>query len=217
MQHGEDIRAQEFQWREEQKKEEELDNQASEVDTEPDYDMDPANWAHNVVNAILRKQNLSRKDYSNQNETTQETAAASNETEAVATVKSGKAKGGRWKESHGMGIRSSPPRPSKKSKCRKGKSRRESKEEEETSGNGVADLHQPVKASKISVNSSSNTNEVEIATSSSGSSAIKKPTPAPANSRLNQNASTPSNAPSNAATNKYWSNEVQEEWDKLLK
>eukprot|EP00961_Rhodomonas_salina_P058235 782938-Rhodomonas_salina.1 len=101
-----------------------------------------------------------------------------------------------------MGIRSSPPRPFKKSKRRKGKSRRESKEGEATSGNGVADLHQTVKASMISVNSSSNTNEVErTATSSSGNSAIKKPTPAPANFRLNQNASTASNAPSNAATN----------------
>eukprot|EP00961_Rhodomonas_salina_P117221 1577936-Rhodomonas_salina.1 len=91
MQHGEDIRAQEFQWREEQR-EEERDNQASEVDTEPNHDMDPANWASNVVSAILRKQNVSRTGYSNQNETTQETAPAPNETEAVATVKSGNAK-----------------------------------------------------------------------------------------------------------------------------
>eukprot|EP00961_Rhodomonas_salina_P030238 407266-Rhodomonas_salina.1 len=98
--------------------------------------MDPASWARNVVNTIQRKQNVSRTGHSNQNETTQETAPAPKKTEAVATVKSGNAKGGRWKDSHAMGIRSSPPRPFKKNKRRKGKSRRESREGEATSGNG---------------------------------------------------------------------------------
>eukprot|EP00961_Rhodomonas_salina_P075195 1009331-Rhodomonas_salina.1 len=76
MQHGEDIRAQEFQWREDQKKEEERDNQASEVDTEPDHVMDPASYASTVVNAIRRRRNVSGTDNTNQNETMQETTAA---------------------------------------------------------------------------------------------------------------------------------------------
>eukprot|EP00961_Rhodomonas_salina_P296870 3936722-Rhodomonas_salina.1 len=69
MQHGEDIRAHEFQWREDQKKEEELDNQASEVDTEPDHIMDPVSYACTVVNAIRKRRNVSGTDNTNQNET----------------------------------------------------------------------------------------------------------------------------------------------------
>eukprot|EP00961_Rhodomonas_salina_P085046 1142141-Rhodomonas_salina.2 len=69
MQYGEDIRAQEFQWREDKKKEEELGNQALKVDTEPDHYMDPATYAHTVVTAIQRGQTVSGTVNLNQNGT----------------------------------------------------------------------------------------------------------------------------------------------------
>eukprot|EP00961_Rhodomonas_salina_P268176 3624342-Rhodomonas_salina.2 len=174
MQYGEDIRAQEFQWREDKKKEEEQDDQASEVDTEPDCDMDPASYASTVVTAIRRRRNVSGTDNLNQNETMHETITASNETEAVATVKPGEVKRTRLHNFTMMGIRTSPPHSIKTGKCRRRKSRKKAKEGM-TSEAEVGNLQQLVKASKISVNPSTDTggNAQKMETPGSSSTAIK--------------------------------------------
>eukprot|EP00961_Rhodomonas_salina_P085047 1142141-Rhodomonas_salina.3 len=119
-----------------------------------------------------------------------------------------------------MGIRSSPPHSSTKSRCHRRKLCNKSEEGTKSEAE-KADLHQPVNASKISGDASSNTdgNAWKVRTLSSNSTSIEKPMPAPVNFQSNQNqdSTTSKNMPSNAAASKYWSNKVQKEWDKLLK
>lgn len=70
IEHGEDIRAQEFQWRKEKnlKREEEQDNRASEVDMEPDSNMDPARYSHTAVAVQPLSQSLSQSGIGEQSQ-----------------------------------------------------------------------------------------------------------------------------------------------------